>query len=1048
MKRVLAIVFSMRLMSLFLLLFFVAVGAATFIENDFGTPVAQKWVYKAFWFECIIGYLFLSLCYNIYRYKLLQWKKIGSLVFHLSFLVIVIGAWVTRLTGFEGAMMIREGGSSNIIITYDTYVQLKVHDLKQQYKYDMPVILDGHTNNYFEHSFSFPGKSNDIAIEFVSLIEHAKDTLVPTGKSDGSAYIEVVTVGQNGRKYNYIKSGELLEDGPLKITFNNSTYTDAVSIMETDSGIYVQTPYELGYLQMSDQSAGIVTRDSLQAFKTKRLYSALDKQFVFNAYYPSAKLDIIASKDVPKEVKALTLDVKQGNDKKQVVLRGAKGMYPTVNKFEMGGLYYELAYGSKLIELPFYLYLDDFELERYPGTDNPSSFSSKVTLVDPAKNIEQPHHIYMNNVLDYEGYRFFQSSYDQDELGTVLSVNHDAPGTLITYIGYFLLGLGFILNLFSKGGRFALLLRKTKEIREKRKQLATVLLLGLLTTAGTSSFAQQPESARNSSFFEDATSSVVNAEHADKYGHLIIQDQKGRFQPVHTLATNFLKKVSRQKTYEGQTPMQVFLGIHTNAMAWNLEPLVYVSGKELRKKLNIEGKRAALVDFYTLDFAYILEQDAERARLKKPSEQNQYDKDVLKTDERVNIALGVFSGLYLKIMPLPNDPAQNWYSPFDNANPFEGEDADFLNTIIPLYNMAVAEGNETGDWAKADQVVDLIDVFQRRVADKHTIPSKSKVDLEVRYNKIDAFDNLTKAYLLVGLFLLIVLFIELFAPKLKVQWAIRIGVVAFILMFAVHGIALGVRWYLSGHAPWSDGYEAIIFIAFIASGAGLFFYRVSKIVLGAAGILVWLLLFVASMNAFDPEMSNLVPVLKSYWLMIHVAIITGSYALLGLGAILGLICLVLNLFLRPKNKKRLFLASKEITNVTEMALMIGLFMLTIGTFLGGVWANESWGRYWGWDAKETWALASILVYAIVLHLRFIPGLKSGFVLNVASLWAFGSIIMTFFGVNYYLSGLHSYATGDPVPIPNWVPVTIVILFSVTVASGIVLRSAKRGAKNN
>ena len=289
-------------------------------------------------------------------------------------------------------------------------------------------------------------------------------------------------------------------------------------------------------------------------------------------------------------------------------------------------------------------------------------------------------------------------------------------------------------------------------------------------------------------------------------------------------------------------------------------------------------------------------------------------------------------------------------------------------------------------------------------------------------------------YVGIGFLLLLMQFIQIFVPKFNLKWPIRIGVILFVVMFISHGLGLGMRWYLSGHAPWSNGYEAVVFISFITVLAGALFYKQSKVVLGATGILAWLMLFVAHMNQMDPEITNLVPVLKSYWLMIHVAVITGSYGFLGLGAILGLMILVMNLFITRKNRKRLTLISKELTNVSEMTITIGLFMLTIGTFLGGVWANESWGRYWGWDAKETWALASVLIYAIVLHVRFIPGLKSQFAFNVASLWAYGSIIMTFFGVNYYLSGLHSYAQGDPMPIPGWVPITIWILAALTLVS--------------
>ncbi|MBK6524791.1 MAG: cytochrome c biogenesis protein CcsA [Crocinitomicaceae bacterium] len=271
-----------------------------------------------------------------------------------------------------------------------------------------------------------------------------------------------------------------------------------------------------------------------------------------------------------------------------------------------------------------------------------------------------------------------------------------------------------------------------------------------------------------------------------------------------------------------------------------------------------------------------------------------------------------------------------------------------------------------------------------------------------------------------------------FSKSFNAKWILRIGFWIFLVCFLAHGAGLGLRWYLSGHAPWSNGYEAVVFIAFITVLAGLLFYKQNKIILGATGILAWLMLFVAHMNELDPEITNLVPVLQSYWLMIHVAIITGSYGFLGLAAILALVNLVMFVFIKDSNKSKINDTSRQLTYVIEMTMIIGLFMLTIGTFLGGVWANESWGRYWGWDAKETWALASVLVYAIILHFRFIPGLKSHFAMTTAALWGYGSIIMTFFGVNFYLSGLHSYAQGDPIPIPTWVPISVILLFALNI----------------
>jgi len=195
-----------------------------------------------------------------------------------------------------------------------------------------------------------------------------------------------------------------------------------------------------------------------------------------------------------------------------------------------------------------------------------------------------------------------------------------------------------------------------------------------------------------------------------------------------------------------------------------------------------------------------------------------------------------------------------------------------------------------------------------------------------------------------------------------------------------------------------------------------------------------IILFVAGMSWMNPEITNLVPVLKSYWLVVHVAIITASYGFLGMGALLGMLNLVLMILRNKENNKKISFTILEVSYIVEMALIIGLFMLTIGSFIGGVWANESWGRYWGWDPKETWALVTVLVYSIILHLRKVPGLKSTFALNSLALLGLSSVLMTFFGVNYYLSGMHSYGAGDPPPIPNALYISIVIILALIVGA--------------
>ena len=253
----------------------------------------------------------------------------------------------------------------------------------------------------------------------------------------------------------------------------------------------------------------------------------------------------------------------------------------------------------------------------------------------------------------------------------------------------------------------------------------------------------------------------------------------------------------------------------------------------------------------------------------------------------------------------------------------------------------------------------------------------------------------------------------------------------------MHTSGLIIRWIISGHAPWSDAYESIIYSAWATVLAGLIFSKRFLLTLSGAAIVASLLLMVAHLSWINPQISNLVPVLKSYWLMIHVSMIVASYGFFALAAILGFIALWLIAFTTKSNKPKLANTLSELTIINEKTLQVGLFMLAIGTFLGGVWANESWGRYWGWDPKETWALISILVYVFVLHMRFIPPLRGKLVFNFMSLACISTIIMTYFGVNYFLSGLHAYGNpnGTKIEIPMWIYYSI----GIVILTGILAR---------
>ncbi|MGM0621157.1 MAG: c-type cytochrome biogenesis protein CcsB, partial [Bacteroidota bacterium] len=287
-------------------------------------------------------------------------------------------------------------------------------------------------------------------------------------------------------------------------------------------------------------------------------------------------------------------------------------------------------------------------------------------------------------------------------------------------------------------------------------------------------------------------------------------------------------------------------------------------------------------------------------------------------------------------------------------------------------------------------------------------------------------------YLLFGFLLLFVLFVNIFRQKPLPGFLKKGFYGAIIILFAVHTAGIVLRWYISGRAPWSNGYESVIYVAWTVILAGLLLARKYPMVVGTAAFLSGISLFVAHLSWMNPEITPLVPVLKSYWLTIHVSIITASYGFLGLSAFLGILVLILIVLRRNTNANKVNRFIEQLTTINEMSATVGLYFLTIGTFLGGVWANESWGRYWGWDPKETWSLITIMIYSFIVHMRLIPSLKGVFNYNFASVFGFASVLMTYFGVNYYLSGLHSYGKGVADGVNPAVPISFAILAGLMV----------------
>ena len=339
--------------------------------------------------------------------------------------------------------------------------------------------------------------------------------------------------------------------------------------------------------------------------------------------------------------------------------------------------------------------------------------------------------------------------------------------------------------------------------------------------------------------------------------------------------------------------------------------------------------------------------------------------------------------------------------------------SNFIKTGLLAYLATLQNDKlQNTDFKQSQKLVEAIKKTQQRYGGK-TMLSEKKIKTEITYNKYDIFKKLFSWYMYASSLMFVLLIVQILRDKSKVL-KLSVNIFKFLLyvFFGLHTAGLIVRWYISGHAPWSDAYESMIYVAWATMAFGVILGQKSKLTLASTAFVTAIILMIAHWNWMDPSIGNLQPVLNSYWLMIHVAVIVGSYGPMALGMILGVISLLLIILTTSKNRDKMSLNIKELTVINEMALTVGLVMLTIGNFLGGMWANESWGRYWGWDPKETWALISIMIYAFVIHMRLVPGLRSRLAFNIASILAFGSIMMTYFGVNFYLAGLHSYAKDD------------------------------------
>ncbi len=1034
-KKIWSFLISMKLTVVLLLVFAVASGVATFIENDYGVNTSWALVYSSTWFEAVQVLLGISIVGNIIRFGMYRRKKWPVLIFHVAFLVILIGSGVTRYFGYEGVMHIREGVAEHRMLSSDAFLQIAAERDGKQYEREDIVYISELGGDRFTKRLDVGGK--EVVVRYKDYIAKAAKTAVED--PDGEPIVVFVIPTPQGPEKYFLRAEESVDVGPLAVYFEKEPLPTKpyIHLFVREGEIYFDTNVAIAWMKMADRSEGVYEANKAYLFDARRLYNINGVQLVTKSVLAKGSVKVVTEEAYKasmamqmrggESLSALMVDVEYDGEHREVALMGkGKRFKGYTESVKVGDLELSLEWGSKIIELPFSLWLRDFVLVKYPGSMSPSSYESHVTLIDEQNGVREEHRIYMNHTLDYGGFLFFQSSYDKDEGGTILSVNHD-PGKWPTYIGYILLAVGMFLNLLNPHSRCGKLAR-TKYVHRSAAVVLTATLSAMLYTTPLAAAKIQ-----DGAIDEVKT---IDRGHADHYATMLVQGRDGRIKPLDTLAIDLLNKIAGTDSMFGLNHNQIILGMASKPDAWKQIEMIKVSHPQVKALLGMEAsqKRFAYTAAFDKYGNYKLGDLAEEALRKRAAERDKYDKELIKVDERVNVAYLIYSGRFMTVFPLEGDIDNKWYYPDHAMNNFPPKAAEEVYALLKANAAGLTQGLNGGSWESADKAIDAIKAYQLKYGSA-IIPDASLIKAELLYNKLAVFERLFPVYLIAGFVLLVLIFVRLAKPTLNLKNTMRIVLVVLIVGFAAHTLSLGLRWYIAGHAPWSNGYEAMLYISWTIILAGIIFARSSELAMATTAIFSGITLFVAHLSWLDPQITTMVPVLKSYWLTIHVSIITASYGFLGLSTLLGFVSLIFYIMLYDASKReRISVNILESTRISEMSMIVGLSLLTVGNFLGGVWANESWGRYWGWDPKETWALVTILVYAFVIHMRFIPMLRSNFVFNAVSVVAYSSVIMTYFGVNYYLSGLHSYAAGDPIPVPVWVYYAVTVVAIVIVAA--------------
>lgn len=643
--------------------------------------------------------------------------------------------------------------------------------------------------------------------------------------------------------------------------------------------------------------------------------------------------------------------------------------------------------GMQEEKLPFSLCLQKFEAKMHDGTNAVADYSSKFTVIDGDDKSEGE--VSMNNIYSHQSYRLYQSSYDEDGKGSVLAINADPYGIPVTYTGYALLFISLVWMLFDPKGGYRKLL-KSPLLKKGALMTALILSMGNIQTLHA----------------ESATGNLQNAvlpkETAEKFGelHILYND---RICPVQTFALDFCKKIYGARSYLGLTAEQVLSGWVFYGNTWANEPFIKIKSGEMKTAMNLPDY-ASLNTFFNREMGgYTIGQYVQEYY---NGQQDKFHQQAADIDGKIQIIMELREGISLKVLPYTftknvkatkdhsfiKAGTTTWFSPVDKLpQAVEHQHALYIKNVFSLLNGDVKAGNTR----RVNEFFVKMKKYQE-VSSGNSLPTATQYKAERINNAFPFATILFMANLTLGFIALFYTIYRMTKKReikaLNIALPILLGVSFLALTF---GLAL--RWIISGNIPMSNGYESMLTVAWFVMLISILMQLRIRIVMVFGFLISGFFLLVSHINQMDPAIGQMMPVLNSPLLSIHVSIIMMSYALLSL----TFICGIMGICLRSHGE--------ELQALSRIFLYPALTTMGYGIFIGAIWANVSWGNYWSWDSKETWALITFMIYAVVVHTQSLPVFRKPLVYHIYITLAFMSIAMTYFGVNYFLTGMHSYA---------------------------------------